>query len=1079
MQRSMALLLLTTVVASAQISNLVVDADGPCVRVSFQTDGGGENFWFDYGLDPDPSDEFRTEVLFGSASANTRTTMTCDLPPATKVYISPGTASSQFACSSVCTNCDFGKGPTDASCDAVGEPVNVTTDAFSGVEPPATPVHAFDPDAFCTGPPDTVRTVTCEDGVAVDFMSILNQAAADDTDQCHLIEIPAGCTVKRAVVFPARNGPGSGTGGIVFRSAGDNRLFPPAGVRVDPSYRATLARFEAPKGRSYLGRNALISPFRMNAGADGYRFERVSFGYPRDPSEAYQQHRVLGVAQSVPGGTVTIQIEAGGGSISFFDKVVLDLRGCSGLQGVKNVLTPSAASFSIGAGYQITGACTGGTATFFESIDVAKVRNSTPVVIETAVHHGMPNLESLAIVSITDNLDGTSRLNLAQPQHRPFGFGARYIRGNDVVMVSGSGTTLDGQLIKASGGSSVSVTVPGSVSCAANCGTVREFHTIQVEGTGLSCADGSRHFRVVDASSIELLNTAGCGESVRRGRFAYDPAMVFNLIGARNGISRLAFDQVLFDCGGFPNRTSRCIDLSRSERIAIKNSFVSGNSFWMPVDPISGEFRDTIQDGFIATATTFALQGFLDGVFENNAIAATHGIVIFNDEDARQSRDWTLRRNVVYMPYRYLSGHPESDGRYYPNRHCLEVKSAERLLVDGLWCSGNWADWTPLGYAIAISPRGRPGAGNLGSVHHARDILIRGAYLERVASGIQLAHESRPQHIVGPTIRVAVTDSLISGLDYVTHQSIPSGTGGVGPPDNFGGVLAALYNGLAHFDFSRNTLGSQRGRGVPLFDIRHFASSTWKVDDNILSFSRNTTGVFGIFANSFEVDFTPGCMGLSGPALWDCFVRRISAGGSTIPDPLSSVSGNVIVGGIENAQRTSDAQWLLDRASSSDSITVTDSEAAAYFSGWGDDDHLYPAAPSWNDRIEATFESAGPGLTGWEPKAPYAGKGVEMRKLKGYLGLISDVTLTEVSPTSVRISYPAAEDEDFNPEPCFVDYSLDPTFSDGWWSTGDRIDDGGAVGTRQIDLTGLAPGAIYFWRLSCPASQARGEIRMQ
>ncbi len=1075
MKRLLAGFLLFAAPAAATISTVFVDTEGPCVRVSFDSDAGNENFSFYYGLDSDPTDEFRTEVLFASG-ANTRSTMTCDLPPSTKIYLLPEAGSAQFTCSTVCVGCDFGAGPTDAACDAIGEPPNVTTDAFTGLEAPLLPVHTFDPDAFCAGPPDTVRAVACEDGEETDFIALLNQAAADDTDQCHVVEIPAGCRVKRKVSFPVRSGAGGGSGGIVIRTAGDDRLFPPPGVRVDPTYQSYLARFEVPADRTSFGRTIAHSPFKFAAGANGYRFERVQFTLPDDPADVFLQRRVIGVSQPTPGGTVTIQL-ANGGGVNILDKVVLDLTGCDGLQGVKNVLTTGSSSFQIGGGYQITGACTGGRATFAASLEVAQVRNTTPVQVDTTTRHGLPNLESLVIQSITDNLDGTSRLSLAATQHRPFGFGPVYIRGNDVLMVSGSGTSLDGQLITASSGSTTSITVPGSVSCSADCGAVREFHVLQVDGTDLSCADGSRHFRVVDADTIELLGTTACGTS-DHGKAAYDPAMIFAMVLIGSANSHIVFDRTLFDCGGFPYRTSRCIDFGNTAGNAVRNSFVRDVSFWMPVDPVSGEFRTTIHDGFVATPNAISMIASSDLRVENNTFTNVHGITLFNDQSTGHTRDRTIRRNLIHNPYRLLSGHPESDGRYYPNRHCFEAKSAERLLIEGLWCSGNWADWTPIGYALILSPRGLSGASNLGGVHHIKDVTIRGMYLERVAAGIQLVNETRPTFITGPTLRVSITDSLFAEIDYMENRSAPSGVAGPSKPNNFGGHMLTVFNGTAHLDFSRNTVGSQRGRGVPLVEMWNHASSLWRFDDNILSFNRNTTNFFGLAASSSEVDFTPGCQGLSGPPLWDCFVRRVGAGGGVSPDPFSSVSGNVIVGGIELANLSSEQAWLAARDATDDGTTLTDVEAAAYFANWGADDHLYPAGASWNDRLDATFESPGGGLRGWEPLSPvHDGKGADIRKLHAYLGVIGDVAVAELSPTSARLSYAAPEDGDLNPETCFVDYSLDPAFSDGWWSSGARIDDGGAAGLRQVDLTGLAPQSIYFWRLSCPASQARGELR--
>ena len=1026
------------------VSTPMIRAEGPCVRVSFISDVAPEEFWLYYGPDDSPDDNFRTET-FRATSTGTRNLLTCDLPPSSQVYLLIQSENAEFRCVASCDECDFGLGTTDAHCSKSGSPPFIVTDDFSDIDAPHLPQHSFAPNTLCAGPPDTRRTVSCNAaGEARDFMSLLRSAASDDTDLCHVIEIPAGCKIRETVVLPKRTGPGTGAGGIVVRTVADERLLPPLGSRIDPSFAPHLAAFLPPRGRSHVGRTSANAPYRAKDGVDGYRFERVMFAMP-PPEDTFRQYRIEIDKQQE--GRLYANLIDSNDVVTALDKPVLDIEDCVGLQGPKNALNPTPGRFRIDGSFTLDGPCENGVATFATAITIAEVHDTTPVSLTTVSDHGLPNAERVQISGIEPRPDNVTRISLTRAQHRPYGYGKRYIRSGDVVEVVASGTALDSRLALVTGSGDDWIDIAGDATCSSeSCGSIAKLQTIQISHSGLECVDGARYFRKTGARSLELVETAACGSS-QRGMIALDPAMTLEFIRLAK-TSRIVLDQVLINCGGFPHRTSRCVSAPKASSIALLNSYVYNGVFWLPINVATGNWGPSLHDGLIATANTVQLEGSTDILIENNSFSSVHGIALFNDQFGPQARDWTIDRNHVYKPYRFLAGHEESDGRYYPDRHCFEVKSAERLLVQGLSCSGTWADWTPLGYAVILSPRGNSGVDAMTDTRHVRDVTMRGLYFERVGSGIQLTSETNSTKITDPTYRVSLSHSLFADIDYGMHRASPSGVGGAKPPNNFGGALITAFAPTAHIDIHNNTVGAQRGNGATMFYWSYHTASLWNVSRNVLSFVRNPV-TYGLDARGPDVQFYPSCNGVSGTALWRCVVRRAAPSGA-VSDPLSRASENVIVGSLENSQIASRSYWQTGAESTDDEVTVTAQEARSYFGDWGSGDHFFPEGPSWSDRLDATFGEGDGALTGWETKSQYAAAGADIGRLRGFLGLIGPVAVVATGANSVRIEYEGAHDGDLRQEECVLDYSTDREFGDGWWETGERVGDGGGHSLRRI-----------------------------
>lgn len=95
------------------------------------------------------------------------------------------------------------------------------------------------------------------------------------------------------------------------------------------------------------------------------------------------------------------------------------------------------------------------------------------------------------------------------------------------------------------------------------------------------------------------------------------------------------------------------------------------------------------------------------GKIENNFLEAI-GITIFFPDDSRHElppADYEIRRNHFSHPDRYLYGSPWNvSGKNYMNRHLLELKTGQRMVLEGNLFDGNWADLNQ-GAMILLTPR--------------------------------------------------------------------------------------------------------------------------------------------------------------------------------------------------------------------------------------------------------------------------------------------------------------------------------------------------------------------------------------
>jgi len=1072
MTRLMILLVLSASALVAEYASVSLSQSGPCVyAVFFVTTAAGQTRMF-LDEDSDTSNGVRTRN-YGNTSS-TGSLQLCGLRQATTYHLTIDTANhGSFVCTETCDDCDFGAGPSVGfHCADIGaHPTFTTPETLSPTPaPPIPPVHGFDPSEICDRAPSTTRTLTCEDGLVTDWASKWSEARSRDSDAVHEILIPSGCVIQQdgRLDFGDWTGSGSQTGGIVIRTAGDSRLFPPPGVRTDPSFAPILGGFKVPSNRSSFGGSPAFIPFSFRPGSSDVCFQNVKFIRPAAEKTNYIA-RIQGVS-GTNNHVLELQ-EPLPPHVHDTDDLVVDFDDCDGLQGLKHAPNADAGSTRVtlsGGPYTNNGPCQSGRAAFFTAAKIASFENAPSVRINFTSEHGFYDLEALEIDSIQDNGDGTSTLHLIREMHRTRGQ-ELYIRSGDVVRVSDSSTSLDGRMHVVSTSTAESITIAGYADCFAACGSVREHHALMVVGSSVPALDGPHHYRKVDLDTVELLDTALNASGGAGGYAMQAGTSALPLFNLGRQQERIAFDRVFVDCGRLPYRSKNCVAAGGIVALSIANSFFIGPKNAFVIDPVSKKIRDSPTSPSNSGPVFLRYNGASDVQIRNTTVVDTHGIVFAGDNGcSSQLADLTVQRVAAEKPLRFVAGNPESDGLYYNDRHSLELKCGERVLLEGYYAGGSWADATPSAAALMFRAIG---GGPLSSPFATRDIAIRGLHIPRSSSGVQVL-QGAVSHRAPPIQRFSMADSLFEELDYFQYASQPAQISGSkkGNCCNFAGFWLFFSGDQSDIRISNNTLGHQRCRGVGcLLDIGGGFKNRLVFENNVAPFSRNGFA-FGVDTeDNGKNAFTPSCEHQgSGQGYWECLVHEILPDGQHRPDPYSAVRDSVFFGGLENmfvSEQTYD-DWAN---SNSDSVTVSGSETEAYFDGWTTG-NFYPQSSTMASRMDEVFM---PGT--WESTVP--DKGFDERRFAAYRGLIGNVSFTWLSPNSARVTYPAPEDSSLQPERCWVDYSTDPLFGKEWWAHGGRIPDSGLAGDRSIDLTQLLEDRDYHWRLLCPGTQARGHFR--
>jgi hypothetical protein len=248
---------------------------------------------------------------------------------------------------------------------------------------------------------------------------------------------------------------------------------------------------------------------------------------------------------------------------------------------------------------------------------------------------------------------------------------------------------------------------------------------IEFDGKGgsgpITFASGANHYRLI---GLEVTRTIS-------------PAAVYNLIQFNGPAHHLVFDR-LWIHGTPQSETVRGILLGPTRYVAIVDSFFTD----FHCVSITGSCGD-------AQAIAGGLGSDPMGPYKivNNFLEASGENILFGGGVASATpTDIEIKRNHVFKPLTWMKGQPGyvggTNGNPFIVKNLLELKNAQRVLIDGNIMENSWGGFSQVGFAILLTPKNQAGSNrsDLCPACQVTDVTIRYNSISHVGAGLQIAN---------------------------------------------------------------------------------------------------------------------------------------------------------------------------------------------------------------------------------------------------------------------------------------------------------------------------------------------------
>ena len=300
--------------------------------------------------------------------------------------------------------------------------------------------------------------------------------------------------------------------------------------------------------------------------------------------------------------------------------------------------------------------------------------------------------------------------------------------------------------------------LPGrpSFSCTA---PQRVLATLTYAGTGngpILFAQGANHYRLL---GLEVTRVVG-GSSVT------------SLISVQQqgAADHIVLDR-LYIHGTAKDETRRGVQLDGGTNVAVQDSYISDfhcatNGSCTDSQAVGGG------NGSLPMGPYKIVNNFLEAAGEN---------IIFGGGAATQTpADIEIRRNHFFKPLSWMQGSPTFSGMVAIVKNHLELKNAQRVLVDSNIMENAWGGFSQKGFSILLTPKNQNDNGTgVCPDCQVTDVTIRYATISHVAAGFQIANVLSPAGAAPlQGQRYSIHDVIVDDIDGQTY---------VGP-----GVLAQI-----------------------------------------------------------------------------------------------------------------------------------------------------------------------------------------------------------------------------------------------------------------------------------------------
>jgi hypothetical protein len=266
-------------------------------------------------------------------------------------------------------------------------------------------------------------------------------------------------------------------------------------------------------------------------------------------------------------------------------------------------------------------------------------------------------------------------------------------------------------------------------------------------------ASGANHYRLL---GLEITRQHGSSIVYSLASLELDGTM-----------DHVVFDRVWMH-GTAQDETARGIALGGSTYVSIVDSFftdfhcISVSGYCIDAQAISGGVGNHPMGPYKI------VNNFLEAAAEN---------ILFGGGAATLApADIEIRHNHMFKPLNWMKGQPAyvggSNGNPFIVKNLLELKNAQRVLIDGNTMDNSWGGFSQVGFAIVLTPKNQAGAGgsNLCPDCQVTDVTIRNLMIRHVAAGMQIANglsDNGGKALAGT--RYCIHDVVIDDLDGVKY----------------------------------------------------------------------------------------------------------------------------------------------------------------------------------------------------------------------------------------------------------------------------------------------------------------------
>jgi hypothetical protein len=266
--------------------------------------------------------------------------------------------------------------------------------------------------------------------------------------------------------------------------------------------------------------------------------------------------------------------------------------------------------------------------------------------------------------------------------------------------------------------------LPGrpSFNCSAPKKVLAKIQYSAISGFPIDVTNGANHYRLI---GLEITRTAGSN-------------VIYGLVNIKSTsrADHLVFDR-LWIHGTSNSDTAHGVHLGGSQYVAVVDSYIND----IHCVAISGACVD-------AQAIAGGVSGLPMGPYQivDNFLEASGENVMFGGGAASSSpADIEIRRNHFFKPITWKKGSPGyvggTNGNPFVVKNLLELKNAQRVLVDSNIMEYTWGGFSQFGQAILLTPRNQSLNGtNVCPMCQVTDVTVRYTKISHVAGGFQIAN---------------------------------------------------------------------------------------------------------------------------------------------------------------------------------------------------------------------------------------------------------------------------------------------------------------------------------------------------